>query len=30
VTGYGKALPIAPNDTGDGREKNRRFEVWLR
>jgi glucose/mannose transport system substrate-binding protein len=30
VTGYGKALPIAPNDTGEGREKNRRVEVWLR
>jgi outer membrane protein OmpA-like peptidoglycan-associated protein len=30
VTGYGKALPIAPNDTGEGREQNRRVEVWLR
>ncbi len=30
VTGYGKALPIAPNETGEGREKNRRVEVWLR
>jgi glucose/mannose transport system substrate-binding protein len=30
VTGYGKALPIAPNNTGDGREQNRRVEVWLR
>jgi glucose/mannose transport system substrate-binding protein len=29
VTGYGKALPIAPNDTGEGREQNRRVEVWL-
>jgi glucose/mannose transport system substrate-binding protein len=30
VTGYGKALPIAPNETEDGREQNRRVEVWLR
>jgi glucose/mannose transport system substrate-binding protein len=30
VDGYGKALPIAPNETEDGREKNRRVEVWLR
>jgi glucose/mannose transport system substrate-binding protein len=30
VTGYGKVLPIAPNDTEDGREQNRRVEVWLR
>jgi glucose/mannose transport system substrate-binding protein len=30
VIGYGKALPIAPNDTQDGREQNRRVEVWLR
>ncbi len=30
VTGYGKALPIASNETGDGREQNRRVEVWLR
>jgi phosphate transport system substrate-binding protein len=30
VTGYGKALPIASNDTAEGREQNRRVEVWLR
>jgi glucose/mannose transport system substrate-binding protein len=30
VTGYGKALPIAANDTREGREQNRRVEVWLR
>jgi glucose/mannose transport system substrate-binding protein len=29
VKGYGKALPIASNDTADGREQNRRVEVWL-
>ena len=30
VTGYGTALPIASNDTDEGRQKNRRVEVWLR
>jgi outer membrane protein OmpA-like peptidoglycan-associated protein len=30
ATGYGKALPIAENEPGDGREQNRRVEVWLR
>jgi glucose/mannose transport system substrate-binding protein len=30
VTGYGKALPIAPNEAEEGREQNRRVEVWLR
>jgi glucose/mannose transport system substrate-binding protein len=30
ITGYGKALPIASNDTPEGREQNRRVEVWLR
>jgi glucose/mannose transport system substrate-binding protein len=30
VNGYGKDLPIAPNNGEDGREKNRRVEVWLR
>src|SRR5271165_1001764 len=30
VTGYGKALPIATNDTDEGRQQNRRVEVWLR
>ena len=30
VTGYGKALPVAPNETEEGREQNRRVEVWLR
>jgi glucose/mannose transport system substrate-binding protein len=29
VKGYGKALPIASNDTAGGREQNRRVEVWL-
>jgi phosphate transport system substrate-binding protein len=30
VTGYGKALPVAANETEEGREQNRRVEVWLR
>ncbi|MBV9273171.1 MAG: extracellular solute-binding protein, partial [Verrucomicrobia bacterium] len=29
VKGYGKALPIASNNTAEGREQNRRVEVWL-
>jgi phosphate transport system substrate-binding protein len=30
VTGYGKALPMAPNESEEGREQNRRVEIWLR
>lgn len=30
VVGFGPDLPVATNETDDGREKNRRVEVWLR
>jgi glucose/mannose transport system substrate-binding protein len=30
VTGYGKAMPMATNETREGREQNRRVEVWFR
>jgi phosphate transport system substrate-binding protein len=30
VTGFGQELPVAGNSAEDGRERNRRVEVWLR
>jgi phosphate transport system substrate-binding protein len=30
VEGFGAELPVADNDMPEGREKNRRVEVWLR
>jgi len=30
VTGLGSEMPIKSNDTEEGREKNRRVEVWLK
>jgi len=30
IAGWGSALPIAPNDTPEGRERNRRVELWIR
>ena len=29
VAGYGASVPLRSNDTDEGREKNRRGEVWL-
>jgi phosphate transport system substrate-binding protein len=30
VRGFGSDLPVASNDTPEGREKNRRVEIWVR
>jgi phosphate transport system substrate-binding protein len=30
VRGFGPDLPVASNDTDEGREKNRRVEIWVR
>jgi phosphate transport system substrate-binding protein len=29
ASGWGSALPIAPNNTAEGRERNRRVELWI-
>jgi phosphate transport system substrate-binding protein len=29
VRGFGSSLPVASNDTAEGREKNRRVEIWI-
>jgi phosphate transport system substrate-binding protein len=30
ITGFGYDLPVASNDTDDGRAKNRRVEIWVK
>ena len=30
VRGFGSVLPVASNDTKDGREMNRRVEIWMK
>ena len=30
ITGFGSALPVASNATEDGRQKNRRVEIWMK
>jgi outer membrane protein OmpA-like peptidoglycan-associated protein len=30
VRGYGSELPVATNDTSEGRERNRRVEIWIK
>ncbi|HEY3738773.1 MAG TPA: phosphate ABC transporter substrate-binding/OmpA family protein [Bryobacteraceae bacterium] len=30
ITGFGDAMPVADNATDDGRQKNRRVEVWVK
>ena len=29
IDGFGSALPVAPNDSPEGRSRNRRVEVWV-
>lgn len=29
VSGFGPAMPVASNDTADGRQRNRRVEIWI-
>jgi phosphate transport system substrate-binding protein len=29
VAAFGPAMPVASNDTADGRQRNRRVEIWI-
>ena len=30
VTGFGAGMPVVSNDTEEGRQKNRRVEIWIK
>jgi phosphate transport system substrate-binding protein len=30
ITGFGADMPVASNDTDEGRQKNRRVEIWIK